>query len=109
LKEINQQYNVHSASFDIDYSGCHFGIFIAATPMEPLHTLENGLITDCVRILFEEEMAPKQKGVVEALVRCLTHLPRQHYASCGAKPLMPCLLWKDGITSLSELTLPNTK
>jgi hypothetical protein len=60
LNNINQ-YNVHSAWFDVDYRGCCFGIFSAATPVEPLHALENGLITDCVHILFEEEMTPKQK------------------------------------------------
>ena len=103
LNGINQ-YNVHSAWFDVDYGGCRFGIFSAATPVEPLHALENGLITDCVRILFEEEMTPKQKRVLDMLVRRLTDLPRQRYASSGAEPLMPRLLWKDGITSLSELT-----
>ncbi len=42
--------------------------------------------------------------MLDSLVRCLTNLPRQRYASSGAEPLMPRLLWKDGITSLSELT-----
>jgi hypothetical protein len=51
LDNINQ-YNVHSAWFDVDYGGCRFGISSAATPVEALHALENGLITDCVRILF---------------------------------------------------------
>ncbi len=103
LKSINQ-YNVHSAWFDVDYGGCRFGIFSAATPVEPLHALENGLITDCVRILFEEEMTTKQKRQLDVLVRRLTRLPRQRFASSGAEPSMPRLLWKDGITSLSELT-----
>jgi hypothetical protein len=98
------QYNVHSAWFDVDYGGCHFGIFSAATPVEPLHALENGLITDCVRILFEEEMTTKQKRPLDNLVHRSAFLPRQHYVSSGAKPLMPRLLWKDGITSLSEIT-----
>jgi hypothetical protein len=104
LKNINQ-YNVHSAWFDVDYGGCRFGIFSAATPVEPLHALENGLITDCVRILLEEEMTPKQKRELDFLVPCLANRPRQQFASSGgAEPLMPCLLWKDGIASLLELT-----
>jgi hypothetical protein len=103
LKNINQ-YNVHSAWFDVDYGGCRFGIFSAATPVEPLHALENGLITDCVCILFEEEMTPKQKRELDFLVCCLANLPRQQFASSGAEPLIPRLLWKDSITSLSELT-----
>jgi hypothetical protein len=47
LNNINQ-YNVHSAWFEVDYGGCRFGIFSAATPVKPLHDLDNGLITDCV-------------------------------------------------------------
>ncbi|WP_288992708.1 hypothetical protein [uncultured Marinobacter sp.] len=86
------------------HGGCRFGIVSAATPVEPLHALENGLITDCVRILFEEEMTPKQKRVLGTLVRRLANLPWQRFASSGAEPLMPRLLWKAGITSLSELT-----
>jgi hypothetical protein len=106
LDNINQ-YNVHSAWFDIDYGGCRFGIFSATTPVEPFHALANGLITDCVQILFEEEMTTKQKRPLDLLVRCLAflpRLPRQRYVLSGAEPLMPHLLWKDGITSLSGIT-----
>jgi hypothetical protein len=102
LDNMNQ-YNVHSAWFDVDYGGCCFGIFSAATPVEPLRALENGLITDCVRILFEEEMTTKQKRRLDLLVRHLAYLPCQRYVSFGAEPLMPRLLWKDGITSLSKI------
>jgi hypothetical protein len=49
---------------------------------------------------FVEEMTPKQNLPVGRL----TYLPCQRYASSGAELLMPRLLWKDGITSLSELT-----
>jgi hypothetical protein len=103
LNNINQ-YNVHSAWYVVDYGVCRFGILSAATPVEPLHALENGLITDCVRILFEEEMTTKQKRRLDLLVRRLAYLPRQRFASSGAEPLMPRLLWKDGITSLSKIT-----
>jgi hypothetical protein len=103
LDNINQ-YNVHSAWFDVDYGGCCFGIFSAATPVEPLHALENGLITDCVQILFEEEMTTKQKRQLDIFVRRSALLPRQRYVSSGAESLMPRLLWKDGITSLSKIT-----
>jgi hypothetical protein len=101
LDNINE-YNVHSAWFEVDYGGCRFGIFSAATPVEPLHTLENGLITDCVQSLFQEEMTTKQKRHLDFLVRHLAYLPRQRYVSSGAEPLMPRLLWKDDIASLFE-------
>jgi hypothetical protein len=103
LNNINQ-YNVHSAWFDVHYGRFYFGIFSTATPVQPLHALENCLITDCVQILFEEEMTPKQRRELNFLVRRLAHLPRQCYALSGAEPLMPHLLWKNSITSLSELT-----
>jgi hypothetical protein len=76
----------------------------AATPVEPLRALENGLITDCVRILFEEEMTPTQKWILDSLLWRLGNLPQQYYTSLDVKPFMLCLLRKDGITSLSELT-----
>jgi hypothetical protein len=31
---------VQCACLEVDYGGCHFGIFSAATPVEPLHALE---------------------------------------------------------------------
>jgi hypothetical protein len=83
LDNINQ-YNVHSAWFDVDYGGCRLGIFSAATPVEPLHALENGLITDCVQILFEEKMTTKQKRRLDLLVCRLAYPPRQRYV---------CLVW----------------
>jgi hypothetical protein len=49
-------------------------------------------------------MNSKQKRELDFLARRLAHIPRQRYASSGAEPLMPRLLWKDGTTSLSELT-----
>jgi hypothetical protein len=49
-------------------------------------------------------MTTKQKRELDFLVRRLANLPRQQFSSFGADPLMPGLLWKDGITSLSELT-----
>jgi hypothetical protein len=39
LKEIIDQYNVHSAWFDVNYGGCRFRMFSVATPIEPLHAL----------------------------------------------------------------------
>ena len=51
LKALNQ-YNVQNAWFDVDFGGCLYGIFSAACPVEPLHALENGLITECIKVLF---------------------------------------------------------
>ena len=51
LKALNQ-YNVQNAWFDVDFGGCPYGIFSAACPVEPLHALENGLITECIKVLY---------------------------------------------------------
>ncbi len=98
------QYNVHNAWFDVSYGGCRFGIFSAACPIEPLHSLENGIIPDCLSILFKDEMRPALKKELDKIVRNLTLLPRQRFLSSGAEPCMPRLLWKDGVTSLTDLS-----
>ena len=99
------QYNVYNAWYDVSYGGCKFGIFSAACPIEPLHSLENGIILDCLRILFNDEITGVLKQAeLDRLVRRLTLLPRQRLASAGSQPDMPRLLWKDGVTSLTDLS-----
>jgi hypothetical protein len=102
LKAINQ-YNVHSAFFDVGYGGCRFGIFSAASPVEPLHAVENGLIPDALQVLFTSEMTPRQCASLDGLAKSLSALSRQKYLSSGAEPLMPRLRWSDGVTSLSDM------
>ncbi len=97
------QYNVYNAWYDVSYGGCRFGIFSAACPIEPLHSVENGIIIDCLSILYKDEMNIGQKAKLDIIVRRLTLLPRQRYASSGTEPCMPRLLWKDGITTLANL------
>ena len=48
VKGINCN-SVHSAWSDVEYGGCQFGAFSAATPVE--HALEIGLMIGCVHIL----------------------------------------------------------
>ena len=76
LWAINQ-YNVHCAWFDVGYGGCCFGIFSAACPVEGLHALENGLISDCLAVLFKEEMTPMQLAHMDKLAKKLVKLDRQ--------------------------------
>jgi hypothetical protein len=68
------QYNVHSAWFDVDFGGCRFGIFSAAAPIEPLHSWEIGVIPDCLHILFDSPkkggcMNTKQRSTLDGMVR----------------------------------------
>ena len=104
LHNLNQ-YCVNNAWFKVDFGGCPYGIFSAACPVEPLHAVENGLITTCLKILFEELIrSPSQKASLDFLAKQLPKLPRQRYASSGACKSMPRLLWKDGITTITETT-----
>ena len=67
--------------------------------------VENGLITTCLKILFEELIrSPSQKASLDFLAKQFPKLPRQHNASSGTNKSMPRLLWKDGITTITELT-----
>jgi hypothetical protein len=76
-------YNVHNAWFDVSYGGCQYGIFIAACPIEPLHSVENRIIPDCFTILFKDTMHWGLKATLDSLVRHLTLLPCQRFASSG--------------------------
>ena len=103
LKKYNQ-YNVDTPWFRVNYGGCQFGIFSAASPVEPLHALEIGLISDCLTELFSEDLKEKACAEFDAIARKLTKLPRQSFASNGTDKDMPRLLWKDGVTELKDVT-----
>jgi hypothetical protein len=103
LKYYNQ-YNVHSAWFDVCFGGCKYGIFSAAAPIEPLHALQLGLMGHCMTLLFNTEMTSLQRTTLDGLARALTELDRQRFATAGTHPTMPRLIWKDGISSLSDIT-----
>jgi hypothetical protein len=72
-------------------------------PIEPLHSIENGIIPNCLTILFKAVMLRAQKAELDSHVRHLTLLPCQHFASSCTKPCMPRLPWKDGVKSLTDL------
>jgi hypothetical protein len=91
------------AWFHVEYGGCRFGIFSAACPVEALHALENGLMSNCPNTLFKEEMTPCQLDQMNQLVKKLGVLDRQRFLTAGSEPLMPRLRWSDGISSLSDL------
>ena len=104
LKALNQ-YNIKNAWFDIDFGGCPYGIFSAACPVEPLHALENRLITECIKVLFHKIRSNGYLAELDRLVKKLTILPRQSKISNSPDRDMPRLLWKDRITSLTDLTV----
>ena len=58
LRALNQ-YNVDNAWFNVSFGGCPYGIFSAACPVEPLHALENGIIADCLKVMFAKNWINK--------------------------------------------------
>ena len=103
LKKLHQ-YNVQNAWFDKDFGDCPYGIFSAACPVEPLHALENGLISECIKVLYNKLGSPKKLSQLDIVVKKLTALPRQNKISYGSDKDMPRLLWNEGITNLTDLT-----
>jgi hypothetical protein len=103
LDAINQ-YHVHNAWFPLDYGGDRFGIFSAAAVVEALHALENGLIKQSLIVLMHENLSLSGKVRLDMLVQEFMGWDRQHYMSAGTNKLMPRLLFKDGITKLTDIT-----
>lgn len=104
LKEFSQT-NVHSAWFDVDYGKCRYGVFSAACPVEPLHALENGLISDTLNIFFEILKQKKQgySARLDVLAQSLAKEDRQRFFSSGSDPQMPRMIWKDGVSSITQM------
>ena len=99
------QYPIQNAWFDVCFGGCPYGVFSAACPIEPLHSLEKGLINDVLIELFDEKLTTGTRAVLDSYAQSLWKLPRQRYLNGGTtKDMMPRLLWKDGICSLTDLT-----
>ena len=88
LKELNQ-YQVYSAFFHLGYGGCPFGIFSAACPIEPLHSLENGLMNDMLNILFNYKLEPRQRAEFDQIVIKFCKQPRQHFISSNPNKELP--------------------
>ena len=75
MKALNQ-YNVRNAWFDINFGGCPYRIFSTAYSVKPLHALENGLISECIKVLYYKLGSPRILLVLDIIVRKLTILPR---------------------------------
>ena len=103
LDEYNQ-YMVNNAWFKVSFGGCKFGIFTAACPVEPLHALKQGLISDCIKVLFDEVLKKTDKAQVDVVTRQLTKLPRQRFLSACSGNKYPRNLWNDGVTDLKFLS-----
>jgi hypothetical protein len=76
-------------------------------PIEALHSLENGIFTMCLDLLFNHMLKPKQRIELDMLAKAMGFCDRQFYLSSGAQKGMPALLWKNGISSITMTTAAN--
>ena len=102
LKAINQK-NVYSIFFELCYGGDKYGIFSAACPVEPLHSLENGIIKYIISVIFWEMLFVSGCATLDYLVQKLVYRPRQKFASSGGVIEYPRILWKNGVSNLKDL------
>ena len=68
LKALNQ-YNVQNAWFEVDFGGCPYEKFSAACPVEPLHTLKNGLLSEYINVLFSKNSSPTELSKLDLLIK----------------------------------------
>ena len=102
LRALNQ-YKVYSPFFKLDYGGCKYGIFSACCPVEPLHSLESGIMKYLAEILFDVYMKTVGAARLDTLVQALTELAKQRFFSSGKDGVYPRLWWKEGLSTLKDL------
>ena len=98
------QYCVSSIWYELNYGFCKFGIFSAANPTEWLHALDNGLIEYCLQVLIVDRLKPDYCVKLDDHVKAMTQMPRQKLMSANSNSDFPRLMWKTGITKLSDVT-----
>lgn len=102
LKKLYQS-TCPNAFFDLDYGNSPFGIFTAACPTEGLHQMEKGLILDCLSELFKNQMSSAMLAELDAIVISWYSLPNQKFTN-GSMEVYPRLMFRDGITTLTDTT-----
>ena len=102
LRAINQK-NVYTIFFELCYGACKYGIFSACCPVEPLHSLEAGIMKYLISVLFWEMLMPEGCVILDYLVQKMSEMDRQRFASSGAVDDYPRLLWKNGVSNLKDL------
>ena len=68
------------------------GIFSAAMPIESLHALEDGLIKDCLQILYKEDLKAYWCTRLDVVVKQMCSFDKQFNMTGGSHHSMPCLL-----------------
>ena len=66
--------------------------------------MENGLIKQCLQVLFTDSMNKTSPTRLDLLAQELYGWDRQHYLTAGTASDMPRLLFKDGVTTITNVT-----
>jgi hypothetical protein len=88
--------------FNVCYGGSLGGIFTAACPAEALHALENGIIPKSITNVLGGRLKPKATVKLDSACQAWTNLPRQKLMRSSNLPNAPRLLFKDGISTLTN-------
>jgi hypothetical protein len=88
--------------FDVCYGGSVGGIFTAACPAEALHALENGVFPHAGRNVLGGRLKPQSIVKLDSACQAWTNLPRQKLMRSTNYPNAPRLLFKDGISTLTN-------
>ena len=88
--------------FEVDYGANPYGIFLAACPPEGLHALEQGVFKHLLEEILGVYLKPEQIAILDRVVQSWVGKPRQRLFRSANFSEAPRLLFKDGISSLSN-------
>ena len=88
--------------FEVDYGANPYGIFLAACPPEGLHALEQGVFKHLLEEILGVYLKPEQIAILDRVVQSWVGRPRQRLFRSANFPESPRLMFKDGISSLSN-------
>ncbi len=88
--------------FEVDYGANPYGIFLAACPPEGLHALEQGVFKHLLGEILGVYLKPQQIAILDRVVQSWVGKPRQRLFRSANFSEAPRLMFKDGISSLSN-------
>ena len=96
------QANFWNPFFDVDYGANPHGIFLAACPPEGLHALEQGVFKHLLEEILGVYLKPEQIAILDRVVQSWVGRPRQRLFRSANFTEAPRLMFRDGISSLSN-------
>ena len=88
--------------FEVDYGANPHGIFLSACPPEGLHALEQGVFKHLLEEVLGVYLKPEQISKLDRVVQSWVGKPRQRLFRSANFSEAPRLMFKDGISSLSN-------